>query len=241
LTPAVVHQRVGRTELTQSQTAESAASSHSLETDNSHPESSERDEEDDEEEESEKLTSEEEFQEVQEALGQPVVELPTEERSSEPEPINVDLPSPSAITHPNPILPPTPTAMATPAAATTGTPKELRVNTPTPFEGDRSKLRTFLLNCELYLLINQEIYDHDDKKITFVLSYLTGGDASMWKNQWLQSKRTGATITLGTYVAFYDDLTNAFKEEEQVQNTLHKLHNLRQTKYMLAEELNTEF
>jgi len=116
--------------------------------------------------------------------------------------------------------------MATPAAATTGSPKELCVNTPTPFEGDRSKLRTFLLDCELYLLINREIYDHDDKKIAFVLSYLTGGDASMWKNQWLQSKRAGATITLGTYVAFFDDLTDAFKEEEQVQNTLHKLHNL---------------
>jgi len=119
---------------------------------------------DDEEEESEKSTLEEEFQEVQEALGQPVIESLTEERSSEPEPINVDLPSPSAITHPNPILPPTLTAMATPAAATTGSPKELRVNTPTPFKGDRSKLRTFLLNCKLYLLINQEIYDHDDKR-----------------------------------------------------------------------------
>jgi len=131
--------------------------------------------------------------------------------------------------------------MTTPAAATTGSPKELRVNTPTPFEGDRSKLRTFLLDCELYLLINREIYDHDDKKIAFVLSYLTGGDASMWKNQWLQSKRAGAAITLGTYVAFFDDLTNAFKEEEQVQNALHKIHNLRQTKNMLVEELNTEF
>jgi len=63
----------------------------------------------------------------------------------------------------------------------------------------------------------------------------------MWKNQWLQSKRAGATITLGTYVAFFDDLTDAFKEEEQVQNALHKLHNLRQTKNMLVEELNTEF
>jgi len=116
--------------------------------------------------------------------------------------------------------------MATPAAATTGSPKELHVNTPTPFEGDRSKLRTFLLDCELYLLINREIYNHDDKKIAFVLSYLTGGDALMWKNQWLQSKRARVTITLGTYIAFFDDLTDTFKEEEQVQNALYKLHNL---------------
>jgi len=127
------------------------------------------------------------------------------------------------------------------AAATAGSPKEIRVNTPTPFNGDRSKLRTFLLDCELYLVINREIYDHDDKKIAFVLFYLTGGDASMWKNQWLQSKRTGTTLTLGTYAAFFADLTDAFREEEQVQNSLHKIHNLRQSKNMLVEELNTEF
>jgi len=114
--------------------------------------------------------------------------------------------------------------MATPA--TTGTPKELRINTPMPFEGDRSKLRTFLQDCEIYLLINHKIYDQDDKKITFILSYLTGGDASMWKNQWIQSKRAGATLNLGTYAAFYTDLTDAFREEEQVQNALHKIHNL---------------
>ena len=185
----------------------------------------------DDEEESERSTSKEEFQEVQEALGQSVAESLTEEQSPKIELINIDLPSPSTATHLNPIFPPTPITMTTPAgtaaaAALTGSPKELRVNTPTPFEGDRSKLRTFLLNCKLYLVINREIYNHDDKKITFVLSYLTEGDASMWKNQWLQLKRTGATITLGTYAAFYADLTDAFKEEEQVQNTLYKIHNL---------------
>jgi len=132
--------------------------------------------------------------------------------------------------------------MSTPATtAPTGAPKELRVNTPTPFEGDRSKLRTFLQDCEIYLLINHDIYDHDDKKIAFILSYMTGGDASMWKNQWIQSKRTGTAINLGTYAAFYTDLTDSFKEEEQTQNTLHKIHNLRQSKNMLVEELNTEF
>jgi len=134
------------------------------------------------------------------------------------------------------------TPAETAAAATpTGSPKELRVNTPTPFEGDRSKLRTFLLDCELYLVINWEIYDHDDKKITFVLSYLTGGDASMWKNQWLQSKQTGTNLNLGTYAVFFTDLTDTFKEEEQAQNALHKIHNLWQSKNMLVEELNTKF
>jgi len=100
LTPAIAYQQVGRTELIQLQTAESAASSHSLKTDNSHP-SLEREKEDDKEEESERSTSEEEFQEVQEVLGQPAIESPTEEQSSKIELIDIDLPSLSIITHPN--------------------------------------------------------------------------------------------------------------------------------------------
>jgi len=132
--------------------------------------------------------------------------------------------------------------MSTPATtAPAGSPKEIHVNTYTPFEGDRSKLRTFLLDCELYLLTNCKIYDHDDKKIALILSYLIGGDASMWKNQWLQSKKTGTAINLGTYATFFTDLMDAFKKEEQVQNALHKIHNLQQSKNMLIEELNTKF
>jgi len=218
LTPAIAYQQVGQTELIRSQTAESAASSHSLKTDNSHP-SLERDKEDDKEEESERSTSEEEFQEVQEVLGQPAVESPTEEQSSKIELIDIDLPSLSIITHPNPILLLTPITMSTPA--TTGSLKELCVDTLTTFKGDRSKLRTFLLDCKLYLAINQEIYNNNDKKFAFVLSHLTGEDTSMWKNQWLQLKRTGTTFT-----DFYTELTDTFREEEQTQNALHKIHNL---------------
>jgi hypothetical protein len=31
-------------------------------------------------------------------------------------------------------------------------------------------------------------YDNNDKKISFILSYLAGGDAAVWKQQFIQMK-----------------------------------------------------
>ena len=63
----------------------------------------------------------------------------------------------------------------------------------------------------------------------------------MQKNQWLQSKRTGTTFILETFANFYAKLMDAFREEEQTQNTLYKIHNLQQSKNMLVKESNTKF
>ncbi|PPR07176.1 hypothetical protein CVT24_010132 [Panaeolus cyanescens] len=53
--------------------------------------------------------------------------------------------------------------------------KELRIGLPTPFSGDRSKLASFIQDCKLYLTINEGLYHNDERKIAFVLSFMTGG------------------------------------------------------------------
>ena len=55
--------------------------------------------------------------------------------------------------------------------------KELGLNRPTPFTGDRQKVNTFLQECNLYLLVNRAIYSMDEVKIIFVLSYMTNKEA----------------------------------------------------------------
>ena len=51
--------------------------------------------------------------------------------------------------------------------------KELSLNRPTPFTGNRQKVNTFLQECNLYLLVNRAIYNTDKAKIIFILSYMT--------------------------------------------------------------------
>jgi hypothetical protein len=38
------------------------------------------------------------------------------------------------------------------------------------------------------LKVNRHTYDNNDKKISFILSYLTGGNAAVWKQQFIQTK-----------------------------------------------------
>ena len=67
--------------------------------------------------------------------------------------------------------------MATAAPTTTNHSKEIRLNPPKVFNGDRKTFRKFLQDAEVYLLINQEVYDNDLKKIGYVLSFMTEGQA----------------------------------------------------------------
>lgn len=120
-------------------------------------------------------------------------------------------------------------------------PRELRINLPTPFTGIRSKLPTFLQDCNVYLGINRNIYTDDEKKVAFVLSYMTEGDALTWKEQFIRQRTNNAgVIDLGTWINFLQDLEASFKEEDQVGNALYQLNHLKQGN-TTAEEHNTNF
>lgn len=106
--------------------------------------------------------------------------------------------------------------------------REIRIGNPTAFSGDRYKLKTFLQECDLYLLVNAAIYDNDAKRIAFVLSHINGGEAVQWKEQFLTSCRRGGAFRLGTYTDFVEKLQEAFKEEESVHTALWELNNLKQ-------------
>lgn len=121
-----------------------------------------------------------------------------------------------------------------------GGPREIRIGKPTPFTGDRYKLKTFLQECDLYLLINPSIYSTDATKIAFVLSHITGGDAILWKQQFLTSKTRKDSLYLGSYSNFIEDLNDAFKEEDSTHSALWELTNLRQGNRSV-EEHNIEF
>ena len=59
--------------------------------------------------------------------------------------------------------------------------KEIWINNPTEFDGNREHLNSFLQDCHLYLALNNKIYNEDDKKIIFILSYMTKRTAKAWK------------------------------------------------------------
>ena len=131
-------------------------------------------------------------------------------------------PSPTPIaTQPTfPLLPPpllTPPVPMTTAAK----PIELQISTPEAYDGSFKTLRQWLNAIQLYLLVNEDVYNNNDKKIAFVLSYITKGSALTWAATFRENSvdATG-TITLGTYVNFIAKFNEDFKQRDVTRTAI---------------------
>jgi Retrotransposon gag protein len=71
---------------------------------------------------------------------------------------------------------------------TTKASENIKLNPPTLFTGKRSDFVLFMQDVYVYLKVNRFMYDDNDKKISFILSYLAGGAAAVWKQQFIQTK-----------------------------------------------------
>jgi Retrotransposon gag protein len=84
----------------------------------------------------------------------------------------------------------------------------------------------------IYLKINQNIYNNNDKKISFILSYLTGGDAAIWKQQFIQTKieehkeAKTAEPDWGTYTNFVEALRKTFQPYDEPVEALEDMKEL---------------
>jgi hypothetical protein len=96
--------------------------------------------------------------------------------------------------------------------------KEYGKNKPTPFTGNRMKIRRFLQDCLGYLDMNQGIYNTDRLKIGFILSCVNDGKAANWKEYYLdtlEDPNTGMP-NFPTLVTFLADIRKAFRAADRV-------------------------
>jgi Retrotransposon gag protein len=89
-------------------------------------------------------------------------------------------------------------------------PREIKLCSPTPFSGDPDKTSKFLQELELYVTMNQSIYDTDAKKVIFALSFMKGGTASGWSESFVNTAMTSTPANYGTWDTFKDLIKKAF-------------------------------
>ena len=106
-------------------------------------------------------------------------------------------------------------------------PVELKLVTPKPFTGNWEELDGFLLDLNLYLMVNRDIYDSSFKKIGFALSFMTSGDAKSWKDQYLEESNRGEYLDLGTWSEFTEALRESFKPYDVPGDTMDKIIHLK--------------
>ena len=123
-------------------------------------------------------------------------------------------------------------ADVTMADNTTTTPKEARMGVPTPFSGKRGELKKFIMTCKMHLQANRAIYDNDEKKVVFVLSFMTEGDAATWREQWLDdldakaAAKNSTEMDFGTFTNFLKLLEKDFAAYDAPGDALEKIKTL---------------
>ena len=137
------------------------------------------------------------------------------------------LPPPSL----NPPLTPPSTTMTTTAKSI-----ELWIGTPEAYDGSFETSKQWLNAVQLYLFVNKDVYNNDDKKIAFVLSYMTKGSALTWAATFCENPiDTKGTVILGTYLNFITKFNEDFKQRDVTGATIAWLT----TKWMILKKDQT--
>jgi hypothetical protein len=131
--------------------------------------------------------------------------------------------------------------MATTSAANTTppAPREIKVRVPTDFVGEPTKTKKFIQECELFIRVNFAIYDTEEKKVIFALSFMTGGTATAWKEAFTVKAITDNDF--GTWAAFKIALTEAFSPVNNAGTARTQIKNLKQSSCDSVEDYIAKF
>ena len=115
--------------------------------------------------------------------------------------------------------------------------KELSLNKPDGFTGEHDKFTAWLLSVRTYLMMNAHIYDTDKKQIGFTLSYMTGGSALVFKENYIKGCISdGLSFFIAeSFAAFVKKLKNIYEVGDVKATSMLHLANIKQGSRPLAE------
>ena len=93
---------------------------------------------------------------------------------------------------------------------------EVKLNLPKVFSGKQTELNKFLQDVLVNLTVNKEVYNNDEKKIVYLLSFMMEGDAASWKEEFLackieEAKKNNTDLKLGTFKEVKDTIKKSFE------------------------------
>lgn len=119
--------------------------------------------------------------------------------------------------------------------------KEVILFMPKPFTGKRTELKRFFQDATIYLLVNKEIYNNDQKKVAFVMSFMNEGAAALWKEGFLNrvfkdAEKNDAEPNLGTFSAFKKAVEESFSPYDEPGDAFDEMNEMRMTTQSSIDE-----
>ena len=88
--------------------------------------------------------------------------------------------------------------------------QELKLGQPPSFDGTPEKARGWFNNVQLYLLVNKDIYNDDDRKIAYALSFMKEGSAALWSLTETEAALKRNPLNFGTWQNFLNKFSASF-------------------------------
>ena len=116
----------------------------------------------------------------------------------------------------------------------TATPKaEIKIKAPDTFDGRPEHVKRWLGSVRRYLDVNDHIYNTDQKKVIFALSYMGDGPAENWVEDFTDSTTTtltsGQPKGYGTFTDFCTLVNNDFGPANPAGSAMQDLMKLKQS------------
>ena len=89
-------------------------------------------------------------------------------------------------------------------------PQELKLGQPPSFDRTPEKARGWFNNVQLYLLVNKDIYNDDDRKIAYALSFMKEGSAALWSLTETEAALKRNPPNFGTWQNFLNKFSTSF-------------------------------
>ena len=109
---------------------------------------------------------------------------------------------------------------------------EVKLNLPKVFSSKQTELNKFLQDVLIYLTVNKEVYNNNEKKIMYFLSFMTEGDAASWKEEFLarkieEAEKNDTDLKLGTFKEVKEMIKRSFEPFDGPGDALEEMKQLR--------------
>ena len=118
--------------------------------------------------------------------------------------------------------------------------RPIKAADPEKFSGDRAETEGFIRAIRLSIAVQPGSFPDECTKILYALSFMTGGSAQTWAHNETEAVINGKS-TIQTFEDFTRRVQEAFGDPDRARTARTKLHNLKMTPGMSADEYTAQF